>query len=75
MRHFDVFIKMCIQTFLKDGSDDPLLIASYILDCCEGMDKIPILIFRENRFNVLFYNAAGTYVLRSYIIQYLSSLK
>ena len=72
---FGVLIKMYIQTFLKDGSCDPLLAATYILDCCEGMDEILILNFRGNRFNVLFYNASGTYVLRPYIIQYLLSSK
>ena len=71
-----MFLLRCVsKLFFKDGSGDPLLTATYILHCCEGMDKIPILNFRGNRFNVLFYNAAGTYVLRPYITQYLSSSK
>ena len=32
------------------------------------IDKVPLAAFRGNRFNIIFYNAAGTYFLRSHIV-------
>lgn len=36
---------------------------------------IPIINFRGNRFNVLFHNAAGTYFLAPYIVEYIQTSK
>ena len=39
------------------------------------MKTIPIQNFKGNRFNVLFYNAAGVYLIRSFIMSYLEQTK
>lgn len=38
----------------------------------KGIDKIPLAAFRGNRFNILFYDAAGVYYLRKNMIDYLT---
>lgn len=38
----------------------------------KGVNKIPLAAFRGNRFNILFFDAAGVYYLKSYMIEYLS---
>ena len=43
----------------KDGIGDPCLMRAYLQ---QRVKKIPILNFKGNRFNVLFYNAAGIYI-------------
>ena len=70
------FLLRCIsKLFYKDGSGDPLLTATFLLNKIEGLKKIPILNFRGNRFNVLFFNAAGTYILMEHVIEYLVTSK
>ena len=39
---------------------------------CEGINKIPLAAFRVNRFNILFYDAAGVFFLTSHMVQYLT---
>ena len=39
----------------------------------KGVDKLPLAAFRGNRFNILFYDAAGVYFLRSYMTEYLTA--
>ena len=34
----------------------------------QGISKIPLAAFRGNRFNILFYYAAGVYYLKSHMI-------
>ncbi|XP_021339820.1 uncharacterized protein LOC110441045 [Mizuhopecten yessoensis] len=65
-------LRFVSKLFYKDGSGDPLMAALYLKDL--GM-KIPILNFRGNRFNVLFYNAAGTFYLSQHLQDYLESSK
>lgn len=38
----------------------------------KGIDKVPPAAFRGNRFNILFYDAAGVYYLKPYMIEYLT---
>ena len=38
----------------------------------QGVSKVPLAAFVGNRFNILFYDAAGVYFLRSHMEQYLS---
>ena len=38
----------------------------------EGVMKIPLAPFLGNRFNIIFYDAAGVYYLREYMLQYLT---
>ena len=39
----------------------------------EGVEKLPLASFKGNRFNIVFYDAAGVYYLKSYMIDYLTS--
>ena len=39
----------------------------------KGIDKIPLAPFRGNRFNILFYDAAGIYFLRTHMLHYLTT--
>jgi hypothetical protein len=41
----------------------------------KGINIIPVISFRGNRFNTLFHNAAGTYYLRDILIQYFTTSK
>ena len=38
----------------------------------KGITKLPLAAFVGNRFNILFYDAAGVYFLRSHMTQYLT---
>lgn len=38
----------------------------------QGVSKVPLASFVGNRFNILFYDAAGVYFLKEHMIQYLS---
>ena len=71
-----LFLLRCVsKLFYKDGSGDPLLATTFIKQNFDGFTKLPILNFRGSRFNVLFYNAAGTYILKDKIVEYLGSSK
>ena len=61
------------KLFYKDGTGDPLYVPTYLKD--KGINTIPVISFRGNRFNTLFHNAAGTYYLRDILIQYLTTSK
>ena len=37
-----------------------------------GVEKLPLAAFRGNRFNILFYDAAGVHYLKSFMIEYLT---
>lgn len=62
------------KLFYKDGSGDPLFAATYLKDII-GISTIPIVNNRGNRFNVLFYNAAGTHYLGPHLINYFENSK
>ena len=40
----------------------------------QGMHKIPLAQFVGNRFNILFYDAAGVYYLQSHMVQFIESV-
>lgn len=66
-------LRFVSKLFFKDGSGDPLFAATYLKE--KGISTIPIMNFRGNRFNVLFYNAAGTFYLAPYLVQYFENSK
>lgn len=71
---YTFYLIRCVsKSFFKDGTGDPLLAAIFIKD--QGIGNILIMNVRGNRFNVLFYNAAGIYFLRKHIMFFLSSSK
>ena len=39
----------------------------------KGIVQMPLAAFRGNRFNILFYDAAGVYFLRTHMIEYLTT--
>ena len=41
--------------------------------CSRGIDKIPLAAFCGNRFNILFYDAAGVYFLKHHMLLYLTT--
>ena len=61
------------KLFFKDGAGDPLYVPTYSKD--KGINTIPVISFRGNRFNTLFHNAPGTYYLRDILIQYFTASK
>lgn len=67
-------LKFVCKLFHKDGSGDPLFTKIYLKNHHDITD-IPILNFRGNRFNTLFYNARGTFYLSEFIKLYLESSK
>ena len=66
-------IKFVANFFYKDGSGDPLLSVIYLKSV--GISSIPITKFIGNRFNCLFYNAAGTFYLAKHLEAYLKNSK
>ena len=64
---------MCQNFFYRDGTGDPNI--SQVFMNKHGVSKIPIVNIRGNRFNVMFYNAAGTFFMHKLILQYFYSLK
>lgn len=61
------------KLFFKEGTGDPNILQVYMKN--HGVENIPIVNIRGNRFNVLFYNAAGTFFMHKHILQYFYSLK
>lgn len=61
------------KLFYKDGTGDPNILQVYMIH--HDVENIPIVNIRGNRFNVLFYNAAGTFFMHKHILQYFYSLK
>jgi hypothetical protein len=66
-------LRFVSKLFYKDGTGDPLYASSYILS--QGIQKIPIMNYRGSRFNVLFYNAAGTFCWAKHLIDYIQNSK
>ncbi|XP_052705489.1 uncharacterized protein LOC128181218 [Crassostrea angulata] len=66
-------LKSVSKLFYKDGTGDPNILQVYMKN--HGVENIPIVNIRGNRFNVLFYNAAGTFFMHKHILQYFYSLK
>jgi hypothetical protein len=66
-------IRNISKLFFKDGSGDPLMTRTYLAE--HGIPNLPVVNFRGNRFNVLFHNAAETYVLAETTLQYLQETK
>ena len=66
------FIRSVSKLLFKDGSGDPCMLKHYLL---KDMKTIPMQNFKGNRFNVLFYNAAGVNLIRNFIMSYLGQTK
>ena len=66
------FLRNASKLLFKDGTGDPGLLNAYLL---KDMKSIPMKNFKGNRFNILFYNAAGVYLIRNFIIAYLEQTK
>jgi hypothetical protein len=61
------------KLFYKDGSGDPLYAPTYLRE--QGINNVPIMNYRGNRFNTIFHNAAGTFYIAKHLINYLTNLK
>ena len=69
-----MFVLKCVsKLFYKDGTGDPNF--SHVFFKSKGFESVPIMNFRGSRFNVCFYNAAGTFFIHERLLQYLLSLK
>lgn len=53
-------LKSVSKLFYKDGTGDPNILQVYMKN--HDVENIPIVNIRGNRFNVLFYNAVGTFL-------------
>ncbi|CAC5364539.1 unnamed protein product [Mytilus coruscus] len=67
-------IRSISKLIYKDGTGDPLYVPTYLRE--KGIINIPIVSFRGNRFNTLFFNAAGTFFfLQSHLMDYFKTSK
>ncbi|XP_061177421.1 uncharacterized protein LOC133186202 [Saccostrea echinata] len=66
-------LKSVSKMFYKDGVGDPKDLQVFMKS--NGVENIPIINFRGSRFNVSFYNAAGTFFIHKLLLQYFFSLK
>ncbi|XP_062621623.1 uncharacterized protein LOC134283186 [Saccostrea cucullata] len=57
--------------FFQDGVGDPKFSRVFLKS--HGTDKLPVMNVRGNRFNLCFYNAAGTFFMHQLLLQYLLS--
>ncbi|CAC5374595.1 unnamed protein product [Mytilus coruscus] len=64
-------LRFVSKLFYKDRSGDPLYASIYMKD--KGIKSIPVMNFRGNRFNVLFFNAAGTFYLAFHLLSDVST--
>ena len=69
---YHLFILSISKLFFKDGTGDPCLIKVYMKIYVK---EIPLLNFKGNRFNVIFYSAAEICMLHPYLISYLENMK
>ena len=68
-------IRSACKAFHHRGSEQcgtSLLFHTYLKK--EGISKIPLAQFIGNRFNVIFYDAAGVFYLRSYMQKFIESV-
>ncbi len=68
-----VFIRSMCNFFYKAGSGHPLEIQSFVKK--EGISKIPLTEFKGSRFNILFYNGAGSFELSTVVLDYLQTVR
>lgn len=64
-------IRTVCKAFHKRGSEQagyPVQFASYLRS--KGITRVPLASFIGNRFNIIFYDAAGVYYLRDYIFEF-----
>ena len=64
---------MC-KAFHRRGSEQagyPIQFATYLRS--KGIAKVPLASFTGNRFNIIFYDAAGVYYLRDHIFEFLQT--
>ena len=66
-------LRFVSKLFNKDGSGDPLYAPTYLRE--QGINKVPIMTYRGNRFNTIFHNAAGTFYISKHLINYLTNSK
>ena len=69
---YHLFILLISKLFFKDGTGDPCLIKVYMR---KYVKESPLLNFKGNRLNVVFYNAAEICMLHPYLISYLENMK
>ena len=64
-------IRTVCKAFHKRGSEQagyPVQFATYLRS--KGIARVPLASFIGNRFNIIFYDAAGVYYLRDYIFEF-----
>ena len=61
------------KLFYKDGSGDPLYAPTYLRE--QGINNVPIMNYRGNRFSTIFHNAAGTFYIAKHLINYFTNSK
>ena len=64
-------IRTVCKAFHKRGSEQagyPIQFATYLRS--KGITRVPLASFIGNRFNIIFYDAAGVYYLRDYIFEF-----
>ena len=66
-------LRFVSKLFYKDRSGEPLYAPTYLRE--QGINKVPIMNYRGNRFNTIFHNAAGTFYIAKHLINYLTNLK
>ena len=67
-------IRTVCKAFHKRGSEQagyPIQFATYLRS--KGITKVPLASFIGNRFNIIFYDAAGVYYLRDHIFEFVQT--
>ena len=66
-------LRFVSKLFDKDGSGDPLYAPTYLRE--KGINNVPIMNYRGNRFNTIVHNAAGTFYISKHLINYFTNSK
>lgn len=64
-------VRTCCKTFERHGSEQAGRMVEFAEYCREnGVSQLPLAKFKGNRFNILFYDAAGVYFLHQLMASY-----
>jgi hypothetical protein len=66
-------LRFVSKLFYTDGSGDPLYAPTYLKE--QGINNVPIMNYRGNRFNTIVHNAAGTFYIAKHLINYFINSK
>ena len=66
-------LRFVSKLFYKYGAGDPLYAPTYLRE--QGINNVPIMNYRGNRFSTIFHNAARTFYIAKHLINYFTNSK